>query len=139
MFAKETDVSTPAQSTNENFRILLIDDNQDANQSMASLLSLLKYDVRTAYDADSGLKVATEFEPHLILSDIGLPGTDGYQLAPALRSAAGKRKVVIAALTGYGFASDRARAQEAGFEHHLVKPLDADTLLNFVATQAASY
>ncbi len=127
-----------AQSNNQNFRILLIDDNQDANQSMASLLELLNYNVRTAGNAETGLRVAAEFQPHLILSDIGLPDQDGYQLAPALRSAAGDRKVVLAAVTGYGLASDRARAQAAGFEHHLVKPLDADTLLNFVAAQAAA-
>lgn len=126
-------------SKNQNFRILLIDDNIDANQSMASLLELLNYNVRTASNAETGLRVAAEFQPHLILSDIGLPDQDGYQLAPALRNAAGNRKVVLAAVTGYGLATDRARAQAAGFEHHLVKPLDADTLLNFVAAQAAAY
>ena len=128
-----------ALSKNRDFRILLIDDNQDANQSMASLLELLHYNVRTASDAQSGLRVAAEFQPHLILSDIGLPDQDGYQLAPALRDAAGARKVILAAVTGYGFPTDKARAEAAGFEHHLVKPLDADTLLNFVAAQAAAY
>lgn len=126
-------------SKNQDFRILLIDDNHDANQSMASLLELLHYNVRTATNAATGLQVAAEFQPHLILSDIGLPDQDGYQLAPALRDLAAGRKVVLAAVTGYGFATDKARAQAAGFEHHLVKPLDADTLLNFVAHQAASY
>ena len=121
------------------FRVLLIDDNEDANESMAALLELLGYQVRTATDGDAALKMATEFEPQLILSDIGLPGMDGYQLAPALRKAAGDRKVIIVAATGYGHASDRLRSQAAGFDHHLVKPLDADTLLNFVAQQAASY
>jgi PAS domain S-box-containing protein len=124
---------------NHDFRILLIDDNVDANESMGSLLRLLDYDVRTAGDAESGLAAALEFEPHLILSDIGMPGMDGYALVPALRKAAGERKVVIAAATGYGLASDRARAHAAGFDHHLVKPLDADALLDFVAQQVASY
>jgi PAS domain S-box-containing protein len=124
---------------NRQFRILLIDDNEDANESMGSLLKLLNYDVRTANDADSGLKAAVEFEPHLILSDIGLPGTDGYQLAPALRKAAGGRKLILAAATGYGLASDRSRSQAAGFDYHLVKPLDADSLLDFIAQQAAAY
>jgi CheY-like chemotaxis protein len=126
-------------SANHNFRILLIDDNFDANESMGALLELLDYSVRTACDAESGLALALEFEPHLILSDIGLPGMDGYQLAPALRKAAGERKIVIAAATGYGMASDRARARAAGFDFHLVKPLDADALLAFVAQQRASY
>jgi PAS domain S-box-containing protein len=124
---------------NSDFRILLIDDNVDANESMASLLRLLDYDVRTACDGVSGLAAAQEFAPHLILSDIGMPGMDGYTLAPALRAAAGERKMVIAAATGYGGAGDRERARAAGFDYHLVKPLDADALLEFVAQQVATY
>ncbi len=121
------------------FRILLVDDNEDANDSMAALLELLDYDVRTATDGDSALSMTAKFQPQLILSDIGLPGMDGYQLAPALRRIAGERKIIIAAATGYGHASDRARSLAAGFDHHLVKPLDADALLAFVAQQAAEY
>jgi CheY-like chemotaxis protein len=124
---------------NSDFRILLIDDNADANESMASLLRLLDYDVRTASDGVSGLAVAQEFEPHLILSDIGMPGMDGYTLAPALRTAAGERKMVMAAATGYGGVGDRERARAAGFDYHLVKPLDADALLEFVTQQVATY
>lgn len=130
-----------SQETNHaaGFRILLVDDNEDANDSMAALLELLDYDVRTATDGATALKMTAEFEPQLILSDIGLPGMDGYQLAPALRKVAGSRKLVIAAATGYGHASDRARSMAAGFDHHLVKPLDADALLEFVARQAEDY
>lgn len=135
---KELPVAT-AFAENKDFRILLIDDNVDANESMGSLLKLLHYDVRTAKDAETGLDIAIAFKPHLILSDIGLPGMDGYQLAPALRKAAGTRKMIIAAVTGYGLASDRLRSQAAGFDHHLVKPIDADFLLNFVAQQFTSY
>lgn len=139
----ETELSAPHQGAgvhhNEQFRILLIDDNEDANESMSSLLKLLHYDVRTANDADSALRTTKEFAPHLILSDIGLPGMDGYQLAPALRKAAGNRKLILAAATGYGLASDRSRSQEAGFDYHLVKPLDADALIDFIAQQAAAY
>jgi two-component system CheB/CheR fusion protein len=121
------------------FRILLIDDNQDASESMASLLALFQYEVRTANDGETGLRIAGEFEPHLVLSDIGLPGMNGYELAPALRKAAGNRKLIIAAATGYGMPDDRFQAQAAGFDHHLVKPLDADSLLEFIAKQAATY
>jgi CheY-like chemotaxis protein len=135
---KELPVAT-ALTENKDFRILLIDDNIDANESMGSLLKLLHYDVRTAKDAETGLDIAIAFKPHLILSDIGLPGMNGYQLVPALRKAAGARKMIIAAATGYGLASDRLRSQAAGFDHHLVKPIDADFLLNFVAQQFASY
>jgi CheY-like chemotaxis protein len=126
-------------ASNREFRILLIDDNRDATESMGALLELLDYDVRTADDAESGLAMAIAFQPHLIFSDIGLPGMDGYQLAPELRKAAGERKLVLAAATGYGLPSDRARAMRAGFDYHLVKPIDADMLLNFVARQLLEY
>lgn len=129
-----------AQTTSaQKFRILLIDDNEDSNESMSDLLKMFDYDVQTAIDGQTGLKVALEFQPHLVLSDIGLPEMDGYQLAPALRQQAADRKLVIAAVTGYGQASDRMRSQAAGFNHHLVKPLNAETLLAFVAQQAALY
>lgn len=126
-------------SGNHDFRILLIDDNQDAIDSMAALLTLLDYDIRTAENAEIALRVAAAFQPHLILSDIGLPGMDGYQLAPELRRVAGERKLVLAAATGYGLASDRKKAREAGFDYHLVKPLDADMLIDFVARQLREY
>lgn len=121
------------------FRILLIDDNVDANESMGALLELLGYQVDMALDGPSGLAACRTFEPHLILCDIGLPGMSGYELVVELRRAIGQRKVVIAAATGYAQDSDRARASSAGFDHHLIKPIDADTLLDFVARQAAAY
>jgi CheY-like chemotaxis protein len=128
-----------AFSGNHDFRILLIDDNADAIDSMGALLTLLDYDVRTAENAESALLIAKAFQPHLVLSDIGLPGMDGYQLAPELRRAAGDRKLVLAAATGYGLASDKKKAREAGFDYHLVKPLDADMLVEFVARQMREY
>lgn len=106
---------------------------------MGALLELMDYDIRTAVDAESGLALAIAFQPHLVLSDIGLPGMDGYALAPHLRRAAGERKLILAAVTSYGRARDKARASEAGFDHHLVKPVDADMLLEFVARQFKEY
>lgn len=120
---------------NQDFRILLIDDNRDAIDAMGALLSLLEYDVRTAEDAESGLEIAQDFQPHLVFSDIGLPGMDGYALAPELRKAAGTRKLILAAATSYGLASDKCKSRDAGFDYHLVKPLDADLLISFVARQ----
>ena len=130
---------SPAITQNHDFRILLIDDNCDAIDSMSALLSLLEYDVRTAEDGESALRIARDFQPHLILSDIGLPGMDGYQLAPELRRATGQRKLILAAATGYGLASDKQKAREAGFDYHMVKPLDADMLIDFVARQLQEY
>lgn len=135
MHATPTSNAAVGLANNHDFRILLIDDNRDAIDSMGALLSLLDYDVRTAEDAESGLEIAQHFKPHLVLSDIGLPGMDGYALAPKLRRAVGARKLVLAAATSYGLASDKRRARDAGFDYHLVKPLDADLLINFVARQ----
>ncbi|MES2831978.1 MAG: response regulator [Pseudomonadota bacterium] len=119
------------------FRILLVDDNVDANESMAALLEIIGYTVSTAIDGPQALRVAAAFEPHLILCDIGLPGMSGYELVAALRTHAGARKLTIAAVTGYGHDSDVTRSKAAGFDYHLVKPLDADALLEFVSQQMA--
>ena len=118
------------------FRILLIDDNADANESMAALLEIIGYTVSTAPNGQEALECVVKFAPHLILCDIGLPGMTGYDLVPALRAQMGPRQVIIAAVTGYGQESDVARSKAAGFDHHLVKPLDADVLLTFVSEQA---
>jgi CheY-like chemotaxis protein len=119
-------------------RILLVDDNEDASASMADLLSLYGHQVRIAANGAVALDIAAHFQPQLVLSDIGLPGMDGYALAPALRKLAGDRRMVMAAVTGYGQSSDRERAIHAGFDHHLVKPLAADVLLRFIDEQRLS-
>jgi CheY-like chemotaxis protein len=123
---------TPAAS---GLKILLVDDNEDASLSMAELLQLYGYEVRTAANGGEALRLAAEFEPQLVLSDIGLPGMNGYELARALRREAGERRIALAAVTGYGQSGDRARALEAGFDHFLVKPLAADALLKFIHDQ----
>lgn len=128
-----------APLTPPDFRILLVDDNLDAVESIADLLRHFDYQVGIATNGDQALALSAEFQPQLIISDIGLPGMDGYELAPALRAKSAGRKLILAALTGYGNASDQARAIEAGFDHHLVKPLDADSLLKFVGKQLAAY
>jgi signal transduction histidine kinase len=103
-------------------RLLLVDDNVDAVESLAMLLRAAGHEVVTAYDATSALGLIDQCEPDLAVLDIGLPGMDGYELAREIRSRPHLRNVVLVALTGYGKPEDRARARAVGFDHHLVKP-----------------
>ena len=103
-------------------RILVVDDNVDAAQSLATLLEITGHDTRLAYDGPAAVKAAIDYQPDVILLDIGLPGLDGYKVAQKIRQQPGLSNVVLVALTGYGQDSDVQRSQDAGFDHHLVKP-----------------
>jgi CheY-like chemotaxis protein len=103
-------------------RILVVDDNADAAEMLATLLSLDGHDVRVAHDANSALAVAAQFDPHVGLFDIGLPDTDGYQLARRVRSDSRLFGMYLVAVTGWGQEDDQRRAAEAGFDSHLTKP-----------------
>jgi PAS domain S-box-containing protein len=109
-------------------RILIIDDNHDAADSMATLLRLWGHQTWSAHDGYSALALASEHAPQIVLLDIGLPGMDGYEVAHKLREVDGTQHSVLVAVTGYGQAEDRLRSREAGFDHHLVKPVDIDAL-----------
>ena len=113
-------------------RILVVDDNVDSADSLAMLLQACGHNVRTAYDGKSGLGVALEYRPEVMLLDIGLPGMDGYEVAKRLRLLHELPDLVLIAMTGYGLDSDRNRSKEAGFDHHLVKPADFDALLRIL-------
>jgi CheY-like chemotaxis protein len=95
---------------------------------MAMLLSLDGYDVQVAFDGPTALNAAAEFQPQAVLLDIGLPGMDGYEVARRLREQPQHRGLLLVAITGYGQDDDRVRSREAGFDHHLVKPVDPETL-----------
>ncbi len=103
-------------------RVLIVDANADAADSWAILLGLWGYEVRVAYTGPNGLAAARTYHPHVVLSEIALPGIDGYLLAQRLRGEL--RQVELIAVTGYGQEVDRTRAREAGFSHHFVKPAD---------------
>jgi PAS domain S-box-containing protein len=105
-------------------RVLVVDDNRDATDSMAMLLSVWGHDARIARDGHEALGTAADFQPEVILLDIGLPGMDGYEVARRLRDMPGLRNTVLIAMTGYGQEDDRVRSREAGFARHLVKPAD---------------
>ncbi len=115
-------------------RVLVVDDNADSAESLAILLQMQGHDVRMAHDGPSALAAAREHRPELVLLDIGLPaGMDGYELAQRLRPEAGLERAVIVAVTGYGQEDDRRRAADAGFDGHLVKPVDMQKLWRLLA------
>jgi CheY-like chemotaxis protein/anti-sigma regulatory factor (Ser/Thr protein kinase) len=105
-------------------RILVVDDNKDAADSLAMLLNVLGNDVRTAGDGRRAVEVAGEYRPDLVFLDIGLPGMDGYAVARRLRALPALGGSVLVAVTGYGSRGDRQRSEEAGFYDHMVKPVE---------------
>jgi CheY-like chemotaxis protein/anti-sigma regulatory factor (Ser/Thr protein kinase) len=117
-------------------RLLLVDDNVDAVESLAMLLRGAGHEVATAYDAASALRLMEQSAPDMAVLDIGLPGMNGYELAREIRARPQLRHVVLVALTGYGKPEDRTRAREVGFDHHLVKPAGVAEL-HGVLTRAA--
>jgi signal transduction histidine kinase len=109
-------------------RVLLVDDNADAAESMALLLQLSGHETRVVTESTKVIAACAEFEPHVVILDIGLPVIDGYQLARELRRRQGSRDLTLIAITGYGQTRDRERSREAGFDHHFVKPVNPETL-----------
>ena len=114
-------------------RILVVDDNVDAAESLAMLLNVFGHKVEIAYEGVSALKVARSFKPDLVFLDIGLPGMNGYEVARCFRKEAGMSSVKLIALSGYGTESDKMRAKEAGFDRHVVKPIDPRTVPAIIA------
>jgi len=113
-------------------RVLLIDDNVDAAESLAQLLTLSGHDARTAGDGVGGIRLARDFHPEIVFCDLGLPGMNGYDVARELRSLPFGDEMVLAALTGYGQPADRERTAQAGFDAHLVKPVDPAVIESFL-------
>ena len=104
-------------------RVLVVDDNREAAESLSQLLSADGHQVRIAHDGTQALRTADAFRPQVVLLDIGLPDLDGYEIARRLRAQRGDA-VRLIAITGWGQAADRQRAREAGFDLHMVKPID---------------
>lgn len=119
-------------------KVLVVDDNADMAESLARLLSMTGYQVRVAASGPAALEVATEFLPDAIILDIGLPQMDGYEVARRLRAAPAMAGVRLIALTGYGRTQDRRHAEAAGFDHHLVKPVEFARLQELLASVATS-
>jgi CheY-like chemotaxis protein len=109
-------------------RILVVDDNRDAAESMRVLLKLMGAEVCAAFDGLEALKVAATFRPEAVLLDIGMPKLHGYDTARRFRQEEWGKDIVLVALTGWGREEDRRRAEEAGFDGHLIKPVQVSAL-----------
>jgi len=113
-------------------KILIVDDNRDSTDMLRLSLGLHGHEIRVAHDGESAVEAAVAFQPHLVLLDIGLPIFDGYEAARRIRAQAGRQPVLIA-LTGWAEDEDRRKSAAAGFDHHLVKPIDHDALTDLIA------
>jgi CheY-like chemotaxis protein len=121
--------STPARRR----RVLIADDNGDAADTLAMLLEMGGHEVRVARDGEEAVAAAASFQPDAILLDIGMPRLDGYGACERIRLLPGASATFIVALTGWGNESDKDRARAAGFDRHLVKPVDPEQLLEILA------
>jgi CheY-like chemotaxis protein len=116
-------------------RVVIVEDNRAAADSMRQLLAHSGYEVRVAYNGPDGVHVAEEWPADYVLCDIGLPGLDGYGVAQALRRHPATSKAHLVAITAYGSDEARRRGREAGFERHFTKPVDPDEILGLLASQ----
>jgi signal transduction histidine kinase/ActR/RegA family two-component response regulator len=114
-------------------RVLLVEDNRDSAETLATILELWGHEVRVCLDGLAALTESARFDPHVIISDLGLPAMNGYELAARLRARPTAGKIVLIALSGYGREEDRRRALDAGFDHHLVKPPDLNALSDLLS------
>jgi len=114
-------------------RVLVVDDNRDAAETLAGLLKLWGHEATVAHDGPSAIDMARRYRPDTILLDIGLPGMDGYEVARRLRAEGSAKRAFLAAITGYGGDSVLQQSEEAGFDCHLIKPVDPDTLRDLLA------
>ncbi|WP_441293166.1 response regulator [Sorangium sp. KYC3313] len=120
-------------------RALVVDDNHDAADSTAEALRALGHEVRVVYDGATAIEVASRLAPDLALVDIGLPVVDGYEVAQRLRVLPEGRHIWLVAVTGYGQPSDRRRAEMAGFDDHLVKPIPIEVVASSARAAASAH
>ena len=130
-------IDTRADEQRLGQRILIVDDNQDAADATAMLVESMGGDARVAYDGDSAIEMLEEYQPEVILLDIGMPRLDGYETCQRIRRVLGTR-VRLVALTGYGREQDKDQATRAGFDAHLTKPADGAALAGILAYRVSS-
>jgi CheY-like chemotaxis protein len=114
-------------------RLLIVDDNRDAAETLAMYLAMLGHDTHVAFSAQDGLDEAARLAPHACLLDVGLPDMSGHELARRMQALPATAGATLIAITGYGSASDRAESADAGFHHHLTKPVDTGELAALLA------
>jgi CheY-like chemotaxis protein len=129
-------VTDVAPQTVRSLKVLVVDDNIDAARSVAMLLRISGQDSRLAHDGGSAMKTALDYVPDVVLLDIGLPVADGFQVAKWIRQQDALQNVVLVALTGYGRETDRQLSREAGFDHHLVKPVEMANIESILSNVA---
>lgn len=117
-------------------KILVVDDNVDAADTLEALLGMDGFDVKAVYDGVAAVAAAERIQPDVIVMDIGMPGMDGYDAARMIRQQEGGKNMTLIALTGWGQTADKDRAGQAGFDHHLVKPVDYDQLMKCLQEHA---
>jgi CheY-like chemotaxis protein len=115
-------------------RILVVDDNADAAESLAALLEISGHETRLAHDGHDAVAQAQQFQPDVVFLDIGMPLLDGHETAKLIRQQPWGRQMVLVALTGWGQSEDRRRSKDAGFNHHLVKPADPTVVAKLLAS-----
>ena len=135
---RDEDDRPPVPPSVRGKRVLIVDDNNDAADSLADLLRDVGHEVEVAYSPVAALKVVETFQPEVAVLDIGLPVMDGYELAARFRANPATANCLLIALTGYGQSHDRIRSEEGGFQYHLVKPVDIVQLFRIVAGEAAA-
>jgi CheY-like chemotaxis protein len=119
-------------------RILVVDDNQDSAKTLATVLRLTGNEVRTAFDGMKAVEAAEAFHPDVAVLDIGLPELNGYDVARRIRQEPWGREIVLIALTGWGQEADKREARAAGFNHHLVKPVNHAALQKLLADHCSA-
>jgi CheY-like chemotaxis protein len=124
-----THTGGPRRGPDRRRRILVIEDNRDSAESLQMLFEATGYEVRLAHTGTDGVRAASEWRPDAVVCDIGLPGMDGFTVARQLRANSGTAGVRLIAVTGYGREEDVEKARAAGFDDHLVKPVDPEKLL----------
>ncbi|CAN5704044.1 hypothetical protein BH23CYA1_BH23CYA1_13250 [soil metagenome] len=126
----ESTASKPTKTSAR--RILIVDDNEDSALSLAMLFEITGDETQTAHDGLAAIEAAADSRPDVVLLDIGLPGLNGYEAARAIREQPWGQNMILIALTGWGQPEDRRKSTEAGFDAHMVKPIDHDDLLQLL-------